>query len=447
MNIKRKVMALAVGAALAPCAYAQITSPAGTAWEFYGKFYPEMTHAHGDGATVGAASDSTIGAKPAGVNAVIPRWEMQISNSYIGFRGDKQIGGGSKAIWQLEQTVNIDEGTTTGKGNATGADIVSPSFANRNSFVGVSGAAWGTIRLGNMDTPFKNYGNVLGFLGVNSGNIVSASNVKDKAGFGTSSASSFNLRRANAIDFASPTIYGGLQSAVQYSIGNPDETQITTSPKRFPRVASWAVKWEQGPFYVGFMQETHFDLFGGSSQFKGPGFTVNPTTGAVTPNTVSPLRNTEDGSVNSKDTANQLVLVYKMGIHSFEADLTTKKYSESNVTPTATGKFQQYKNNSYLLLMENRWTNAWRTTFSYIKAAAGSCKLASLSNVPCNTTGLEGAQISAGVAYYLDPNAYVFGLFTKLKNGTSAQYNNLALQKANPGEDITSGAVGFAYTF
>src|SRR6266540_3814328 len=158
MNIKRKVTALAVGAALAPCAYAQITSPAGTAWEFYGKFYPEMTHAHGDGATVGAASDSTIGQSPKSVNAVIPRW-------------------------QLEQTVNIDEGNTAA------------SFASRNSFVGLTKAEWGTVRLGNMDTPFKNYGNVLGFLGVNSGNFVTPSNVKDKAGFGTSSSSSFNLRR------------------------------------------------------------------------------------------------------------------------------------------------------------------------------------------------------------------------------------------------------------
>ncbi len=437
MNIKRKVTALAVGAALAPCAYAQVTSPAGTNWEFYGKFYPEMTHAHGDGATGGKTSDSTIGQSPKqGVNAVIPRWEMQISNTYIGFRGDKQIGGGSKAIWQLEQTVNIDEGNTTA------------SFASRNSFVGVSGANWGTIRLGNMDTPFKNYGNFLGFLGVNSGNIVSPSNVKDKAGFGTSSASSFNLRRANAIDFTSPAA-GGLQSAVQYSIGNPAEDQITEDPKRFPRVVSWAIKWEQGPFYVGFMQETHFDLFGGSNQFAAAtNATFSDPAGTITlGKQADARRNTEDGSVNSKDTANQLVLVYKMGIHSFEADLTTKKYSESNVTPTATGKFQQYKNNSYMLLMENRWTNAWRTAFSYIKAAAGSCKLASLTNVPCNTTGLEGAQISAGVAYYLDPSAYVFGLFTKVKNGTSAQYNNLALQKPNPGEDITSGAIGFAYTF
>src|SRR6266568_4925165 len=397
MNIKRKVTALAVGAALAPCAYAQVTSPAGTNWEFYGKFYPELTHAHGDGATDAGTSVSSLVPSLKGGNAVIPRWEMQISNTYIGFRGDKQVGGGSKAIWQLEQTVNIDEGNT-------GA-----SFASRNSFVGLTNAGWGTVRLGNMDTPFKNYGNVVGFLGVNSGNIVSPSNVKDKAGFGTSSASSFNLRRANAIDLTSPTILGGLQSAAQYSIGNPSEDQITTSPKRFPRVASWAVKWEKGPLYLGLMQEAHFDLFGGSNQFKAPSVAIDP---AATPTVKavqgSALRNTEDPSVNSKDTANQVVVVYKIGVHSFEADVTTKKYSESNAP---TGKFQEYKNTAYMLLMENRWTNVWRTAFSYVKAGAGTCSLG--GGISCTTSGLEGSQISAGVAYYVDPSAYVFGLVAK----------------------------------
>jgi len=433
MNIKRKVTALAGGAALAPCAYAQVTSPAGTNWEFYGKFYPELTHAHGDGATDAGTSVSSLVPSLKGGNAVIPRWEMQISNTYIGFRGDKQVGGGSKAIWQLEQTVNIDEGNT-------GA-----SFASRNSFVGLTNAGWGTVRLGNMDTPFKNYGNVVGFLGVNSGNIVSPSNVKDKAGFGTSSASSFNLRRANAIDLTSPTILGGLQSAAQYSIGNPDETQITTSPKRFPRVASWAVKWEKGPLYLGFMQEAHFDLFGGSNQFAAATAASLPVGGGTTLTAGKPIdsrRNTEDPSVNSKDTANQVVVVYKIGIHSFEGDFTTQKYSESNAP---TGRFQEYKNTSYMLLMENRWTNAWRTAFSYVKAGAGTCSLG--GGISCSTSGLEGNQISAGVAYYLDPSAYVFGLVARVTNGISAQYNNMALQKPNPGEDIKNIAVGFAYTF
>ncbi len=191
------------------------------------------------------------------------------------------------------------------------------------------------------------------------------------------------------------------------------------------------------------MQEAHFDLFGGSNQFKAPSVAIDP---AATPTVKavqgSALRNTEDPSVNSKDTANQVVVVYKIGVHSFEADVTTKKYSESNAP---TGKFQEYKNTAYMLLMENRWTNVWRTAFSYVKAGAGTCSLG--GGISCTTSGLEGSQISAGVAYYVDPSAYVFGLVAKLKNGSAATYSNLAAQKPNPGEDITQIAVGLAYTF
>jgi hypothetical protein len=98
-----------------------------------------------------------------------------------------------------------------------------------------------------------------------------------------------------------------------------------------------------------------------------------------------------------------------------------------------------------MLLMENRWTNAWRTAFSYVKAGAGTCSLG--GGVSCSTNGLEGSQISAGVAYYVDPSAYVFGLLARLKNGSAATYGNLANQKPNAGEDITQIAVGLAYTF
>src|SRR6266581_4357978 len=239
MRLNRKAMVLAVGAALAaPGAYAQVKSPAGTDWEFYGKFYPELTHMHGDGATAPSATGLSTLTGTLGGNAIIPRWEMQVSNTYLGFRGSKDIGRGSKAIWQLEQQVNIDEGNQT------------TSFATRNSFAGLTRDEWGTFRLGNMDTPYKEYGNILGFLGVNSGNFVSQSNVLQKTGFGTSSASSFNLRRANAVDFTSPTILGGLEAKAQYSIGNPSEDKITVDPKRNPRVASWGVKWEQGPLAV-----------------------------------------------------------------------------------------------------------------------------------------------------------------------------------------------------
>ena len=418
MSLNQKAMVLAVGAALAsPGAYAQITSPASSNWEFYGKFYPEFAHSAGNGqtqpGTTGLASfTNTLSA----TNGIIHKWEMLPSNSYIGFRGYKQIGSGTKAIWQLEQSVAVDEGN----GNPLG---------NRDTFAGVDSSAYGTIRLGNMDTPFKRNGQVLGFLGVNSGNFVSGTNVLQKGPFGTSSSSSFNLRRANSIDLASPTILGGLQTLAQYSVGNPSEDKFTNTPPRNPYVVSWAIKWEHGPLYAAFSQEAHFDIFGGST------------------NVVAAQSNAADPNVHSKDLANQIALVYKIGVHSLEGDVVTKQYKENNVTPTATGKFQEYKNTTFLLIWEARWSASWRTAVNYSKGNEGSCKIAITSGASCSTSGLDGNMVSLGVAYYLDPNAYIFALYTKVTNGSSAQYNSSATQKPAPGEDITTGGVGFAYTF
>src|SRR5882757_59290 len=221
MSLNRKAMVLAVGAALAaPCAYAQT---GGDKWEIYGKFYPELTHQGGQGVTAAGSSVSELSIAATGTNGITNRSEIQISNTYLGFRGSRDLGRGMKAIGQLEQQVAIDEGST--------------NVGNRDSFAGWA-ADWGTVRLGNMDTPYKKYGDVLGFLGVSSGNFVTANNVSRKIGFGDASAASFNLRRANAIDFASPTLPGGVQVGVQYSIGNPTEAGINPAGNRFPRVVS-----------------------------------------------------------------------------------------------------------------------------------------------------------------------------------------------------------------
>jgi predicted porin len=408
MSLNRKAMVLAVGAALAaPSAYSQTSDK----WEIYGKFYPELTHQGSQGTTAAGSSVSDLSIPATGTNGITNRSEMQISNTYLGFRGSKDVGRGMKAIGQLEQQVAIDEGGGT--------------IGNRDSFAGLA-ADWGTVRLGNMDTPFKKYGDVLGFLGVSSGNFVTANNITRKIGFGTSSASSFNLRRANAIDFASPTLPGGVQVGVQYSIGNPTEAGINPGGNRFPRVVSMGVKWEQGPLYLAAAGELHNDLFGGSNNVAGSAATSN----------------TGNAAANSKDRAVQLTAVYKIGIHSIEADVNTKQYKETG--GAAATSFAEYKNNAYALIWEARWTNQWRTAVSYTKATAGSC---SLVTNPCSTSGLDGNQITAGVTYSLDPSTYLFGLAARLTNGDSARFNNTSLQTPNPGEDITQIAVGLAYSF
>jgi predicted porin len=58
--------------------------------------------------------------------------------SRLGFKGSEGLGGGLKAIWQVETQVN------TG-----GSDL-----SLRNTFVGLSGG-WGTVVAGRHDTPYK----------------------------------------------------------------------------------------------------------------------------------------------------------------------------------------------------------------------------------------------------------------------------------------------------
>jgi hypothetical protein len=280
-----------------------------------------------------------------------------------------------------------------------------------------------------MDTPFKKAGDVIGFLGVSSGNFVSTSNVMRKVGFNNNSAASFHLRRANAVDFTSETFFGGLTFGAQYSTGNPDEnTTITADPPRNPRVASMALKWERGPFYAAAMYEAHFDMFGGSAQFADTNVRSNRT----------------DPNVNSKDTAAQVAVVYKIGGHSFEADYIAKDYKENGEDSGVAGSFQNYKNGAYQLVWEGRWSSQWRTTLHYIKANAGSCQV---FNQSCSTSGLDGTQISAGVAYYLDPSFSLFALYSVLKNGDSARFENMESGRPAVGEDITQYAFGLSYSF
>ena len=101
MSLNRKAMVLAVGTALAaPAAYAQVTSKAGSEWEFYGKFYPEYARISGDSPSPVGTTVSTLSAAATGTTTLVNRNEMLVGNTYIGFRGGKSLGRGMKAIWQ-----------------------------------------------------------------------------------------------------------------------------------------------------------------------------------------------------------------------------------------------------------------------------------------------------------------------------------------------------------
>lgn len=76
-------------------------------------------------------------------------WGARLSSnsSRIGLRGTEALGGGQEVIWQIESSVSADAGGGT--------------LAGRDSFLGFRGG-WGTLRFGNMKTPYDQVNGVFG---------------------------------------------------------------------------------------------------------------------------------------------------------------------------------------------------------------------------------------------------------------------------------------------
>lgn len=78
------------------------------------------------------------------------------TGSLIGFKGSENLGNGLKAIWQVEQGLNIDGTTGRDSGNGYGNTWATRkgydnTWATRDSFVGLTGN-FGTVRLGKLST-------------------------------------------------------------------------------------------------------------------------------------------------------------------------------------------------------------------------------------------------------------------------------------------------------
>lgn len=408
MNLKKLSLALAVGTAFAaPAAMAQ------SSVQLAGKLYPYLLSEKGSGATAAGTAVSTLASTPNGANALTGTRTMNSGNSYISFRGTEDLGGGMKARFQLEAQLSVDNG----QGAATGGGLM----FNRNTFVGLDGG-WGTVKLGNMDTIFKNYGDTIGILGLSSGTFLSNSGVMRKIGFGPSGASSFHLRRANSVQYESPQ-FGGFQGGLQWSTNEAK----TASPPRDPRVLSMGVKWDNGPIYAALMHEIHYDLYGGSANV---GTASRRNNGATDP-------------TQSKDRATQATVEWRMNRqHKFAFDVIRKEYEEN---ATVAGRFQSYRNMAYMVAMENRWSDKFRTAANIAFSKSGSCSVVAQT---CSTDGLDGSKFTLAGAYYLSKRTYLFAAASVLKNDKSARYSNTENgTNPNPGEDIKHFAVGISHNF
>ena len=117
------------------------------------------------------------------------------TDSYIGVKGTEDLGGGLKAVFQVETTlVNDDDTGLAGEG--------------RDTFVGLAGG-FGTLIAGNLSTPLNNW---LADYDANGSNTFRTSNVNLEWALET--------RAGNTVAYATPDL-GGFQGVAFYSV---DET-------------------------------------------------------------------------------------------------------------------------------------------------------------------------------------------------------------------------------
>jgi len=159
---------------------------------------------------------------------------FQSNSSRLGFKGSEDLGGGLKAVWQLESTVAVGSGTS--------------ALTNRNSFVGLNGG-WGRLIGGRHDTPMKTTGRKADLFGDYVGDT---RNVIRNLEFGDD----FDARVDNLLMYTTPVFGGGWDINLAYSFddGVKDGGGYGAN-----------INWKTGNWFASLAYETH-----GSGDLAGP---------------------------------------------------------------------------------------------------------------------------------------------------------------------------------
>lgn len=124
-------------------------------------------------------------------------WQLNDQTSRIGFKGAEDLGGGLKAVWQMETALSSTGGEFSNIGGGT--------LSSRNTFIGLAGD-FGTFLMGKHDTPYKLAGSADLFADTSAdsqnGSAIIGFDL-DGNGLG-----GFDIRATNAIAYVSPSFSG-----------------------------------------------------------------------------------------------------------------------------------------------------------------------------------------------------------------------------------------------
>ncbi|TCS73464.1 putative porin [Sulfuritortus calidifontis] len=295
--MKKSLIALAALSAFAAPAFAATSNV-----DVYGKLSFAVDYADVDNGVAGADKSDLV----TGVN----------HTSYIGFKGTEDLGGGMKAVWQVESEVGKLAATTD------------PVFANRNTFVGLAGG-FGEVRLGRHDTPYKMATGGLDPFGDSVGDYNAIIGSYDGG------AGKFDTRAAATVAYISPN-FNGLTAAVAYiGVQNPE-----TAGQDNKDAWSAAAMYDNGPLFASVAYEVYNGAAGAASTANkshdawkvGLGYKFGDTkVGVVYEN----IENDTAASATSRD-AWYLSLAHTMGPMVLKAAYGKANESDANASDDAT---------------------------------------------------------------------------------------------------------------
>lgn len=160
------------------------------------------------------------------------------SASRLGFRISEDLGGGLRAMAQLEHGFDVDTGNQTGG-----------TYWGRDAYVGLGGH-WGEVRLGRTYTP--------AFFVLLAGDVNRLGFYGNAGGFGRLGPTG-QTRAANGVNYISPSL-GGITLRATYGFG-----ESATAPTDAGRFIGAAVEYTSNALYAGAFHHARTDVFPASS--------------------------------------------------------------------------------------------------------------------------------------------------------------------------------------
>ncbi len=260
------------------------------------------------------------------------KWTINDQTSRFGIKGSEDLGGGLKAVWQVEQQISSATGpldnfsgsavnTTTGK--FTTNDTAFGGAGLRNTFVGIAGG-FGTVIIGRHDTPYK--------LGGSADVFADTSADSQKNGTGIIGRNGFDNRVSGTVAYVSPE-WSGFHFAVA-TVPGEGAAGVNTA-RGLSDAYSLVAVYANGPLKATLGHEKFSDkILGGTNDAKATKFNIAYKIGDI--GLGYTYERSDDGATAAAktDNAHLASVTYGMGPITLAAQYGQFNNKEANTTGT-----------------------------------------------------------------------------------------------------------------